>query len=412
MGHSSIRKLRRWSRSLSRRPLGLIIVLCLWSGLALAQTSDNCDRRIPVDSVQNNNGVIIIDEPGSYYFTQNVSLTGGFTDGVIINVDNVVLDLNGFTLSGDFNATQTTDDGITILSSLANIVIKNGVVRDWGGNGIDAFGCDNCSFSDLRLEGNNLDGLIADLGVKVKDCIARGNQRDGFDLDDNSLISNCKAIGNVENGIRTGQSCIIINCIATDNGIDGIDVAEGTRVEACNASGNEAHGIDAAIAGQVFNCIADRNGFNGIDLASSSLAKFNQANENGTCVAAGTCNQTSLQNGSVGCGIRTFANAQVVENICRANFYGIRINSTDGYAGGNVVTENSHAGLTIRSRNFAATNRAHNNGFTPITNANTAAGNYSFDSEASYGPIVDFSGISGELTSTTNLNHPLANLIY
>ncbi|MEM9836699.1 MAG: right-handed parallel beta-helix repeat-containing protein, partial [Bacteroidota bacterium] len=133
----------------------------------------------------------------------------------------------------------------------------------------------------------------------------------------------------------------------------------------------------------------------------------------GTCVAAGTCTQSLLESGSVGAGIRTFANSQVTDNVCRNNFYGIRISSTDTYVSDNIVTGNSHAGLTLSSSgSFAIRNRAQNNGFNPIPSATTASGNYTILNNASFGPIIDLSSTTGNLLSIPGINHPYANFIY
>lgn len=380
-----------------------------WNRLATAdQTSVTvCDSRIPVDSVLNASGTIVISEPGSYYFTQNVNYTGQL-NGVTISVDNVALDLNGFTLSGDPN---NSDDGIIVLTPVVNLNVYNGTIKDWGGEGIEARECNNCSFSNLRLENNDNHGIITDFGAVMTNCVALGNGLDGLEVDDNSLLYNCETAANGGNGITASEVCLVVNCTASDNQADGIDLAAGGRVEGCTANGNGVYGIDLAQSGQVINCLANRNGRVGIDIANSCIARFNQACENGTCFEAGTCLQSELQSGIVGAGIRTFSNSQVMDNVCRGNYYGIRLTSSDAYATDNSVTDNRHLGLFLTTGTFAVRNQAHNNGFDPITNASVAAGNYFFNN-GSFGPIVDLSSISGPLTGPTNVNHPLANLIY
>lgn len=375
-------------------------------------TVARCDRRIPVDSVQFSDGTIEITEPGSYYLTENVSITRVNRDGITINADNVTLDLNGYTLDGSLGGVAT-DDGIVVLGDQDNIFIKNGIIKNWGGDGINAFNCDNCSFADLIIDNNGGDGLVTDFGGIIYNCTARGNGIDGLEGDDNSIIYNCTASDNGDNGIQSSGGTQVFNCTSINNESDGIDVGSGSRVEGCTVSGNEVFGIDIALGGQVFNCVANNNGRHGIDASSTCLVKFNTANNNGACVVNGTCSINQLNTGSVGAGIRTFANSQITNNVCRGNYYGIRISSTDSFVSDNIVTDNSHAGLTLSSSgSFAIRNRARNNGFDPVFTANSGPGNYSFVANASFGPIVDLTAISGSIISVTNSDHYFANFIY
>ncbi|MEM6395018.1 MAG: right-handed parallel beta-helix repeat-containing protein [Bacteroidota bacterium] len=382
----------------------------------IQETADICDRRIPIDSAENNNGTFSINQPGSYYFTRNISIdqsNGNNLDGITIDADDVTLDLNGFTLEGDFSTSNRTDDGIFILGDQDNIVIKNGVIRNWGGDGVNALNCDNCTFVDLLVEGNDGDGILADFGAIIYQCVARGNAVDGLEGDDNTIIYDCEASNNGDNGIETSEGGRVINCTATGNASDGIDVAPGSRVEGCVAAENGIYGIDLALGGQVLNCTANLNGRNGIDIASSCLARFNTANNNGTCVAAGTCSLSQLDDGKAGSGIYTFSNAQVMDNVCRNNFYGIRVSSLDTFVADNIVTGNSHAGLTLSSTgSFAIRNRAHNNGFTPIPTSEDVPGNFSFTTDNSFGPIIDVSSVAGNLLTIPGINNVYANFIY
>lgn len=375
-------------------------------------TIDVCDQRIPVDSVQSANGSIRITQPGSYYLTKNVSITSANSDGIVIISDNVTLDLNGYTLDGDAGGI-TTDDGIFVQGDLDNIFIKNGIVKNWDGDGVNALNCDNCSFTDLIVENNGGDGLVTDFGGIIFNCTARGNGRDGLEGDDNTIIYNSTASNNLDNGIEGSEGVLVFNCTSVNNESDGIDVQSGSRVEGCTASGNDTYGIDVGQSVQVLHCVANNNGRNGIDAFNSCLVKFNTANNNGSCFTSGNCDPSLLQNGAVGAGIRAFANVQVINNICRGNYYGVRMSSADAFVSDNVVTDNAHAGLTLSNTgSFAIRNRANNNGFDPIPTANTVPGNYSFNISSSFGPIVDLSGVTGDISSVTNSDHPFANFIY
>jgi hypothetical protein len=66
-----------------------------------------------------------ITEPGSYYFTGNVTVTDG--PGIVIEADNVTLDLNGFTLACS-SSSQVSASGIDAGSAGygSNLTIANG----------------------------------------------------------------------------------------------------------------------------------------------------------------------------------------------------------------------------------------------------------------------------------------------
>lgn len=374
----------------------------------LTTTEFLCDSRIPIDSVWNGT-YYNITQPGSYYFTDSVSLSGGYIDGVRIDAHNVTLDLNGYTLRGG----ASTDDGIVVLGDQDNIVIKNGIVEDWGGDGINALNADYSIFENLIVRNNDGDGLVTDFNCLITKCQAKGNGLDGLEGDDGTIISDCSASENGDNGIQSSEGCIVINCTSYKNESDGFDCGAGSRIEGCNASENGIYGIDIALGGQVINCQANRNQRNGIDVASSGLIMNNIANDNGQCFIDDSC-VSSSENGA---GIRTFANSQIINNICNGNKMGIRISSTDCCVQGNYTANNGHSGITATSSgSFLIQNHARNNGFSPIQyyvdQGVYTGGNFEFNTSCTFGPIIDLSAGVGDISTTTNADHPQANFEY
>lgn len=115
----------------------------------------------------------VIRKPGVYELCKDVGyLPNGNSPAIRITVDNVTLDLNGFTLSqknGNFGV-----DGIVVDPGLTNIVIKNGTVRDFQESGIrvGAIGGEVVSeviVSDLRALDNAFQyqqaGQLADVAA-------------------------------------------------------------------------------------------------------------------------------------------------------------------------------------------------------------------------------------------------------
>ncbi|MEM6398385.1 MAG: right-handed parallel beta-helix repeat-containing protein [Bacteroidota bacterium] len=379
-----------------------------WATSAIQTSQLVCDQRIPMDSVFNGS-IYIIDEPGSYYFTDNIAISGNNADGIRINVSHVTIDLNGYNLSGAMNAR----DGIVVGGGRKNIVIKNGTVSDWQRHGVNALSASESIFMDLIASNNGGDGIVARDNCLIHKCVAAGNGFDGLEVRNASIISNSAANDNGDNGIQTNEGALVINCTSYQNEVDGFALEAGCRIENCNAYQNGEYGIDLGLGGQVINCIANENRSNGIDLASSCIAINNAANRNGRCHLDGNgCSGLSDD----GAGIRCFANAQIIDNTCNDNIMGIRISSTDAYASGNYVEGNRHAGLVATSSgSFIIRNRGVSNGFSPIqdllNSSGNPTGNIVIDANSAFGPIINVSN-AGNLLNVVGADHPYANFEY
>ncbi len=112
----------------------------------------------------------VINESGSYFVTGTLTGTNGM-DGITINADDVKLDLNGFALNG----VPGSYNGVTVVPPKHNITIKNGVVRGWGGYGIQALGADDCAVAGVKAHANEGGGIRMGKNSLVKNCIAYAN---------------------------------------------------------------------------------------------------------------------------------------------------------------------------------------------------------------------------------------------
>jgi hypothetical protein len=107
--------------------------------------------------------------PGAYVVSRNLSLTSGI--GISVTASDVTIDLNGFVLTG---STGGGGHGIQVASGLENVTIQNGVLRNWGGDGIHARGTDNLRIDNLRVHGCTGDGIEMSRGT-VSRIVSSGN---------------------------------------------------------------------------------------------------------------------------------------------------------------------------------------------------------------------------------------------
>lgn len=177
---------------------------------------------------------IVISQPGSYFLTRNLTGVSG-QSGVRIDVDDVSLDLNGFALLGVAGSV----DGVMTLTDIQDVTVTNGMVAEWGDDGIDlALG------TQLRVEGVNARknrGSGIELGSfsRVRDCIV---DADGATFDNvtlgivgvrtgaTSVIEDCTTRG-YGTGIATGDTSVVRRNAVSTALANGIYVANDSRVE-------------------------------------------------------------------------------------------------------------------------------------------------------------------------------------
>ena len=327
---------------------------------------------------------ITITQPGYYYLIDNLFHSVNNADGITIDVDDVTLDMNGYSLFGGIFTSINSDDGIFILGTQTNIKIYNGGVSGWGGDGINALNADFSIFRDLYVGQNNGDGLVADFNALMTRVTAFSNGIDGIEGDDGTVIIKSTAGQNGDNGIQTSEGSTVVNCASFDNETDGFDVAAGSVVNGCVATDNGVFGFDVALGGQAIESTAYDNVSNGFDMASACILR--------SCIS-------SLNSGH---GVRMFANSYVTDSKFHENdLDGIRVSSTDCHIQGNQVTDNDQTGIAATaSGSFIVQNTAAGN----VTN-------YNIDPNCAFGPILDVTNV-GNLTNVAGADHPWANFSF
>jgi len=173
------------------------------------------------DNDANGDGIIILDIPGKYQLTNNI------TSQIKTTTDNICLNLNCFTITSTFG----TSEMIKIDSLLKNIYICGGILINTGdpsegGSGIFVDeNCSNIQINNVQITGCgigiNLNGANT---AETKECFITNceliENRKGILMTEteNSFVQNCHAISCVTSGFELVSSTYnkIISCNATN----------------------------------------------------------------------------------------------------------------------------------------------------------------------------------------------------
>lgn len=166
--------------------------------------------------------------PGGYVVDRNLSLASG--TGISVTASDVTIDLNGFVLTGD---PLGGGHGIHVATDADNVTIKNGVLRDWGADGLHAARTDNLRIDNLRVHGCAGDGIEMSRG-EVSGIVLSGNDGSGLRL----LNDPIPGIDIIVEKKPSGPIKIV------NNGGGGVVAESPGSVELTgDVSGNTGHGI-------------------------------------------------------------------------------------------------------------------------------------------------------------------------
>ncbi|MEM6398384.1 MAG: right-handed parallel beta-helix repeat-containing protein [Bacteroidota bacterium] len=366
-----------------------------WVRIGNGERQITCDLRIPLDSVAHfdtHSGRLtayLITQPGSYYLTDSILVNANDVTAIFIDTSHVTLDLNGYIITGPgpVNA-NVSSNAIFIQGARNNITIKNGIIDNWGGDGIG--------------------GAEVNMSL-LRNLIVSNSVRSGFRLGSNNVVEGCHAFGNSGIGFRSSDGCNYIRCTASENALDGFRVFGGTQFINCTALLNTQDGIDGANNVMALGCVVSYNGEEGIELTANGLVFKCTAHEN------------------QGSGIDVSTNSRV--SFCNASlndFDGIRLRGESGIVSDCVAHENDENGIHASSTNankvVIENNGATDNDVNGIRTAgagvlvirNRLAGNLAaFDLHpgTNHGPIIDVTSV-GDISTVAGANHPLANYTY
>ncbi len=175
------------------------------------KTLADVEPRTPVETLAGSADALhVIDEPGSYYLTADLLGEPG-KSGIFIEADDVVLDLNGFSVVGVTGART----GVLTRAGARNLIVFNGTVGDWpeDGIGLQTF---NGLVHHVLAAGNGGAGIAVWIG-NVTFSTALGNG-DGIRVDGPGVIENSAAAGN-GNGIKVVGQVTVRHCQAQSNAV-------------------------------------------------------------------------------------------------------------------------------------------------------------------------------------------------
>jgi len=342
------------------------------------------------------NTTYIIDTPGNYYLTGNI--TSNTAKGIDITCSDVVLDGQGYFIDGaghDYTGIYA--------SGVSNITIKNVNIGNFsGGNDIYFSEVNNSLITNNSLESNGMGSGIHlwhsyDNNI-TNNAVSSNNWGIQLQYSLNNIIANNTANSN-EEGIYVSSSSnnIIANNTANSNSQKGIslDSSLNNTIKNNNVSSNY-YGIYlmSSLNNTITDNTANSNTYDGIYLYSSSLNNI-IANNN---VSSNRCGITlSSSNNNI------IANNTANSN----NQRGISLSSSNNIIANNNVSSNTYDGIYLysSSNNLITNNNVSSNGVQGIqlyTSSNNIIANNTANSNIKYGIYLYSS--SNNLITNNNAN--------
>jgi parallel beta-helix repeat protein len=268
------------------------------------KTLAQVEPRTPISSIP-----VTITQSGSYYLTRDMGPAAQDTNGVTIQVDNVTIDLNGFTLIGAGKAVGTSGSAIVLDGTRYNVAIRNGTIRDWRAFGILGSGGCNSQIESLRCYNNGYDGIAAGQGSIIRGNCCYENGESGISAAGPNTLCDNTCMENKNGIVANGGSTILGNTCYHNSEL-------GIR---CSEKGNTVS----------FNTCS----FNGTDGIYIS-------NFGGCQIVNNTC--SSNGNGGDGAGIHALGNGSCIEhNLVCLNDRGIDVDWAGNYIASNRASANT-----------------------------------------------------------------------
>jgi hypothetical protein len=211
---------------------------------------------------------ITIVNSGNYVFTGDLALDNAANSAVSVGVDNVVIDMKGFSISGPNECSGVLDDctvkggGGGIVSSVdrRNIVVRNGRISGMGFAGVDIG--QQSTIENVVTEHNWRVGIRARAGSTVRDSNSNFNGYLGIEAQ-NARVIDCSVSDNGQVGFAVGLA-IVVRAVATKSGAEGLQDNYGSQIHQSSfvENGEGIHSVNGGTS--VFNSTIYANKGSGI----------------------------------------------------------------------------------------------------------------------------------------------------
>jgi len=304
-----------------------------WDGSQwLSMTMPNGDVNSPI-GIEIDTLPYEITEPGYYYLTKNLKLDIIGQHGIrASSIDDITIELNGFTIEGPGNTGQSNHSGI-YLSQADRVTILNGTISNWqqaGVLGINSFTRSTCMYQVFTIS-NGIGVQLNGSNARLLNCQSLFNLSHGYDIQNNSNLESCHARQNGGSGFKGEDNNALNNCFSNINQIAGFDFENNNIINSCSAYANQTIGIDCDAGNSVADCILRFNRQIGIHVLDYNNLRSNVV----------TRNNLDALSASGGIIIRKgnkLLNNSIVDN----NINGIIIESTSNILDGNDVIETTY----------------------------------------------------------------------
>jgi len=191
----------------------LLYAVALFIGLATAGAQADTLIGTPISRLP-----ATISKPGKYRLAKDLSISGSAVTAISITTSNVVLDMNGFTLTG--TAAGSVSTAINITGSY--VTVRNGSIIGFG-----------TAVTTLQTGSEGPQTMIT---VENLDCDSQTNYVALFVQATNAVIRCCRVTNSIgvtgpEFGIASNNSGVVVDCIvsglkSSGNQITGIAIAD------------------------------------------------------------------------------------------------------------------------------------------------------------------------------------------
>jgi hypothetical protein len=301
---------------------------------------DAIDPGRPLDPASFGTTGIVIEQPGSYYLTGNVTTVLATEAAITVLATPVTIDLRGFALiAAGGTGAGSADSAIVVGTSYNNTMVRNGSIRGAWWSGIYS-PSRQCAAEDLHVAGTVAYGIRLDDHARVSRCRVDGLSGTGFIssagifVEDDSHVQECTVMACDGHGIQAASGASILDCVVNGNTLNGIAAGDGSTVSRCASSLNTGKGIELTIGGAVSDCAAYDNGGSGVTGTSgmnvTNSSAFSSGDRGFFCTSAVFANNVGVRSTNVGLAVRK---ASSLRNCVAGD------NGGDGFLGDSVASQ-------------------------------------------------------------------------